>query len=141
MKKYVLGFAFNKDKDYVVMIKKNRPDWQAGLWNGVGGKVDGDELPHNAMVREFHEETGVITRLGDWSRVGTIKETTKDAEVYVFTSSDDDYMYADTKTDEEIAILSVNCIVTGGIDVIDNIPFLLELCRCNNRPRQFIIKY
>jgi len=58
--RYVVGFAFDEKLKRVVLIRKNRPAWQAGLLNGVGGKVeeiDGRiETPEEAMAREFREE-------------------------------------------------------------------------------------
>jgi 8-oxo-dGTP diphosphatase len=65
MRHYVCGFLFTPEigdlgKQSVALIKKNRPKWQAGLYNGIGGKVeDGEELIH-AMVREFKEETNAL---------------------------------------------------------------------------------
>jgi len=55
---YVAGFLFGRP-DQVVLIRKNRPDWQTGKLNAVGGKVEPGELIRDAMVREFREETGV----------------------------------------------------------------------------------
>lgn len=34
---YVAGLAFSTDLQHVALIKKNRPDWQAGKFNGIGG--------------------------------------------------------------------------------------------------------
>jgi 8-oxo-dGTP diphosphatase len=67
---YVLGFAFlNGDKD-VILIEKTKPDWQKGLMNGVGGKLESyDESSLHAMVREFREETGIDTRLTQWKHL------------------------------------------------------------------------
>lgn len=60
MTEYVLGFLFNADRTEVLLIQKNRPDWQAGRLNGVGGHVEpGDTTPHAAMRREFEEAAGV----------------------------------------------------------------------------------
>ena len=39
-KYYVLGFLFSPDCKRVALIIKNRPDWQAGFLNGIGGKID-----------------------------------------------------------------------------------------------------
>lgn len=59
MKHYVMGFIFNKAKDKVLLIEKKRPKWQAGHWNGMGGKIEqDDENPLAAMQREIFEETG-----------------------------------------------------------------------------------
>lgn len=59
MKHYVMGFVFNKNVNRVLLIKKIKPEWQAGHWNGVGGKIEPTDLsPYNAMLRESLEETG-----------------------------------------------------------------------------------
>jgi 8-oxo-dGTP diphosphatase len=64
---YVLGFYLSEDDKKVVLIRKAKPTWQAGLLNGVGGKIELlDSLPVNAMVREFKEETGVDTTEDTW---------------------------------------------------------------------------
>lgn len=55
----VAGFLFYKDR--VVLVKKTKPEWQAGLLNGIGGKIEPGESPFDAMVREFEEETGYRT--------------------------------------------------------------------------------
>jgi len=66
MKHYVLGFVFNRYRDKVLLIEKKRPAWQAGHWNGIGGKIEDVvprrygrtfETPGEAMVRECLEET------------------------------------------------------------------------------------
>ena len=51
MNNYVLGFAFNKNFREVLLILKNKPQWQKGLYNGIGGKIEEGELPIEAMVR------------------------------------------------------------------------------------------
>ncbi len=61
---YVLAFAFDDDK--IIMIRKNRPKYQNGKLNGVGGKIENAETAIMAMVREFKEETGVSSYDSDW---------------------------------------------------------------------------
>ena len=58
MKHYVLGLVFNCDHTKVLLIEKLRPDWMKGRWNGIGGKIEDGEDPHDAMDRECGEETG-----------------------------------------------------------------------------------
>lgn len=41
-----------------MLIKKTKPEWQRGKLNGVGGKIEAGETPHQAMLREWKEETG-----------------------------------------------------------------------------------
>lgn len=58
MKHYVVGFTFNRTSDKVLLVRKNRPEWQAGKWNGIGGKIEpSDPSPLHAMDRETKEET------------------------------------------------------------------------------------
>jgi 8-oxo-dGTP diphosphatase len=57
MIRYSAGFLFSKDYKQVLLIKKEKPDWQRGLYNGVGGKVEPGETELNCMIREFEEET------------------------------------------------------------------------------------
>lgn len=65
----MLGFAITRGD--VLLILKNRPDWQAGKLNGVGGKVEDYDLgPYAAMIREFYEETGIETNPGQWHEFG-----------------------------------------------------------------------
>uniref|UniRef100_A0A6M3KYS9 Nudix hydrolase domain-containing protein n=1 Tax=viral metagenome TaxID=1070528 RepID=A0A6M3KYS9_9ZZZZ len=66
MKEYVVGFAFDHSCKSVLLIYKRTPEWQRGLINGIGGKIKKGELPIQAMVREFKEETGVETDNSDW---------------------------------------------------------------------------
>lgn len=51
MKNYVVGFLFNNDMTKIVLIHKNRPYWQIGKLNGVGGKIEEYESSFNAMIR------------------------------------------------------------------------------------------
>jgi 8-oxo-dGTP diphosphatase len=65
MQVYSCGFLFAHDRSKVLLIRKNRPAWQAGKLNGLGGKLEPGETPLDAMRREFWEEAG--TRIEDWT--------------------------------------------------------------------------
>jgi hypothetical protein len=66
MKLYTCAFAFAAEparSDNVLLIRKAKPDWQRGLLNGIGGKVEVRngfiETINEATIREFKEETGL----------------------------------------------------------------------------------
>lgn len=69
MRTMVAGFAFVEET--VLLVCKATPEWQLGLWNGVGGKAEEYEAPIHAMVREFREEVGVETDQKDWTHFCT----------------------------------------------------------------------
>lgn len=139
MEKYVLGFAFNSAKNYVVLIKKNKPKWQKGCFNGVGGKIEGDEIPAEAMVREFKEETGLETTMFQWIYLGTMGNS--QWICHLFTSHGDGLMKVETTTDEEVSVFPVEEVLNGDYRTISNIPFLIELCRDAHRPQKVSLTY
>jgi 8-oxo-dGTP pyrophosphatase MutT (NUDIX family) len=101
-KAYVVGFAFGPGKR-VALIKKTKPEWQAGLFNGVGGKVeDFDDDIHCAMVREFEEETGVKTFIKDWHLY--LEIATDKSHVSFFTTrlSDEQFKSLQSITEEQV---------------------------------------
>lgn len=70
-REWVVGFLFDTDAEWVMLIRKNRPEWQKGKLNGVGGKVEPGESIRQAMVREFQEEAAV--RVGsDWEHFASL---------------------------------------------------------------------
>jgi len=69
---------------HVLLVEKTKPDWQSGLWNAVGGKMEEGETPHECMVREFKEETGLLIPL--WRRMVT--ENGPGYSVVFFVSSE-----------------------------------------------------
>lgn len=80
----VVGFVFSGTK--VLLVKKARPEWQAGLFNGIGGKCEPGERPRDAMAREFKEETGLDLRRGIWAPMLRL-DTTDGSVVHFFTAT------------------------------------------------------
>ena len=49
-----------------VLVSQRKPGAHlAGLWEFPGGKVEDDEDPRAALVRELEEELGIVARVGD----------------------------------------------------------------------------
>src|SRR5882672_6915589 len=78
---YVCGFMMSYDLMQFLLIRKTHPEWQKGKLNGIGGKIERKEVltsndagweswlmetPFEAMIREFHEETGITTTRNRW---------------------------------------------------------------------------
>lgn len=63
MKEYVVVYTRKIDEggayDDVLLVHKNKPDWQKGRLNLVGGKVEEGEDAITCAVRELKEETGL----------------------------------------------------------------------------------
>ena len=47
----------------VLLLKRPEDTHQGGLWSFPGGKVDGEEMPLDAALRELNEETGLSGKL------------------------------------------------------------------------------
>lgn len=111
MKLYVVGFLFNRNRSEVALIRKNRPEWQAGKLNGIGGKIETAEQPHDAMVREFKEETGFHFEFR-WDCFATLNSMSLHGagsyRVYFyrgFAAVEMLYSVLNTTTDEQVVVL------------------------------------
>lgn len=58
-KGYVLIVAMDEGRGFVLLGKKQRPEWQAGKFNFPGGRIEGSEHPVRSASRELCEETGL----------------------------------------------------------------------------------
>jgi 8-oxo-dGTP diphosphatase len=133
MTRYVLGFAFDSAGDNVVLIKKTKPAWQAGKYNGVGGKTETGEAYMDAMAREFREETNV--EWGAWTYFCMMTgEDWKCACYYTFET----YVLQNvqTATDEEVYTFSVQSLP----ETISNVPWLITAARNHNNDGGFTLE-
>lgn len=110
----------------VVLIRKQKPAWQKGLLNGVGGKV-GDhiagEKPEQAIHREFNEEAGVDGL--NWQKYLTLK--TPHSELHFFRAIGNVYR-ASTRTEEEIGVFDVHEVMDM-CDTIPNLRWCIQMAR------------
>jgi 8-oxo-dGTP diphosphatase len=122
---YVCGFYFDATLEQVVLIWKNKPAWQKGKLNGVGGKIEKGELPITAMRREFNEETGILHN--DWTEL--IILTGDDWRVYFFCAIGkvNEFEYAETKEEEEVAKIEVNRLLANEYEHIANLEWLIPM--------------
>jgi 8-oxo-dGTP diphosphatase len=120
LKEYVLGFCFDPTEQYVILIEKNRPLWQKGLLNGVGGKIEHGELPLEAMNREFFEETGLT--VSDWTQYAILSGS--DFKIHIF-SGHGNPAEAKSITDEQIVTAEVSCL--DETQTISNLKWLVPM--------------
>lgn len=133
LKQYVLGFAFSRTRDVIALIEKQKPDWQKGKFNGIGGKIEPeDSSPRDAMIREFKEETGVQTFYGGelgWNHFATM--TFDDdimggkAVVYCFRMFSSQVYQCKTIESEQIKLFDLTGL--AGLPLIDNLPVLIPM--------------
>lgn len=121
MKHYVLGFLFNSRKDEVLLVRKNKPEWMSGRFNGIGGKIDSDKTPFCAMQRESLEEIGDSC---DWRFCLTL--LCPGGTVYVFRSfSFGPNIVFEQIEDELLKVWSVSSLPPNSMS---NLKWLIPIC-------------
>src|SRR4030042_6702107 len=120
--KYVVGFLFDNTLENIVLIKKEKPEWQKGLLNGVGGKIEKDETPLKAMVREFEEETSM--KVYNWTEFLTLNA--KNCQVYFFYAIEENITNVKTIAKEQIEIHNISTL--HYLKTISNLKWLIPMC-------------
>ncbi len=127
MDKFVVGFAFadheSSDRCRVLLVRKNRPEWQRGYLNGIGGKIEEDESPEAAMERECHEETGLALT---WQYRGILNGTNFDGngfECHLFYAFSRKIIGFEQKEDESLGLYNPRDL--SGLKIVDSLDFLI----------------
>lgn len=141
--RYCLGFVFNQTRDSVLLIRKERPDWQRGKLNGVGGKLEYQEDPCLGMVREFKEETDVDTVLSMWNKFAELIFDNDGGELHAYWLVDQ-YTFdnAKTVTDEPLQRITVDQLQHTD-HVIPNLKWLVPaaLSAMRDRGESLLVAY
>jgi 8-oxo-dGTP diphosphatase len=124
---YVCGFAFTSELQRVALIQKTKPAWQKGKFNGIGGKIEHGEVPIDAMVREFQEETGVTIPAAEWEQFAVLSNN--DWIVYFFKARTDDAALVQTTTEEKVELVDIESFLyEGGINrAVPNLQWLIPM--------------
>lgn len=127
LKRYVVGLLFDEALNEVLLIRKKRPTWMAGLLNGIGGLVEENETPGYAMARECHEETTL--QISDWEEICHIYLERVDLSLFFFTAVGD-LSKAVQNTDEELEIFKVKYLgVNEVVDILADLLWLIPMAK------------
>lgn len=118
----VVGFIISPDKQRIALIRKEKPQWQKGLLNGIGGKVEEGESLINALIREVNEEACV--EITEWRRIAEIEDT--DVVVHFFVSFTDKIDSVKTATNEKIEVHEIARLLF--LEVVPNLRWLIPMC-------------
>lgn len=119
--KYTVGFLFSEEADFVALIQKNKPVWQAGRLNGIGGHIEEGESPEACQRREFKEETGVD--IDGWEKFCVL--TGENYEVTFFVLFSERILECRTMEQEDVFILNVHDVMKHNI--VPNLRWLLPM--------------
>lgn len=131
MTRYVLGFLIDTKREKVVLIKKNRPEWQKGKFNGVGGKKREGESHIKAMTRECREETGLFIPIDGWEYFCILVKANEYTVMCYKSFADLKVLEnAKTMTDEEVHVKDISVISV--INCNANLKWLVPLVAYDN---------
>lgn len=106
--------------------------------NGLGGKIETNELPLAAMEREFKEECGVSIPQNKWRFIGIFGDDYY--ECYCYVAVTDRILKAKTITPEKVGRFDVLKILINELYMYSNIPYLIAVALDENID-SFDIKY
>lgn len=130
----MLGFLFRDNATSVVLLRKNKPHWQAGLLNGIGGKIESGETPVRAMIREFLEEAGADTSNSGWREFCEMSGS--GFVVHCFTARDSD-AWEKSSTVESEAVEKHHPDELNKQDCVSNLLWLTEMALDENYGKLF----
>lgn len=128
MKEYVLCFVpickiENFTPSHVLLIRKLKPEWQKGLFNLPGGKIEAEESPYEAAERELMEETGLIPT--SMAEMGVLRGD--DYTVYVIRCGVP-YNAVPLQLEAELLVVEWIDVTLASQFLIPNLKIVIPLC-------------
>lgn len=124
-KQYVAGAIFDSAGQRLILIKKLRPNWQSGLYNFPGGKLEIGETLNECMSRETKEEIGLEIKPNQFKHYVTLEGN--DWAVHFFKCKTPSFHKFKQMEDEIPEIFNASNLPKN---TISNIPWLVEMARC-----------
>lgn len=95
-----------------ILLKKNNPDWQKGLYNGIGGKVELNTTPLETIIKKCQEELGV--NILNWIELDSEISSSGIEIVYFLTTlNEGEIKKLQSQTDERAELFSINNLPTN----------------------------
>jgi len=100
------------DNKEILLLKKNNPDWQKGLYNGIGGKVELNTTPLETIIKKCQEELGV--NISNWIELDSEISSSGIEIVYFLTTlNENEIKKLQSQTDERAELFSINNLPTN----------------------------
>ena len=128
--RWVVGFLFKNGGTEVALVMKNRPEWQRGKLNGIGGHIEANETASEAVRREFFEEAGAD--VVGWREYCVLRE--RGGDVHFFVAHGERALVS--KTDEAVAWYPVAALTT--LPVVANLSWLVPMALNENVMGAFV---
>ncbi|MCT7518433.1 NUDIX hydrolase [Aliarcobacter cryaerophilus] len=110
MMRVVVGII--TDNKEILLLKKNNPDWQKGLYNGIGGKVELNTTPLETIIKKCQEELGV--NISNWIELDNEISSSGIEIVYFLTTlNEGEIKKLQSQTDERAELFSINNLPTN----------------------------
>ena len=110
MMRVVVGII--TDNKEILLLKKNNPDWQKGLYNGIGGKVELNTTPLETIIKKCQEELGV--NISNWIELDSEISSSGIEIVYFLTTlNENEIKKLQSQTDERAELFSINNLPTN----------------------------
>ncbi|MFY9104448.1 NUDIX domain-containing protein [Aliarcobacter cryaerophilus] len=100
------------DNKEILLLKKNNPDWQKGLYNGIGGKVELNTTPLETIIKKCQDELGV--NILNWIELDSEISSSGIEIVYFLTTlNEGEIKKLQSQTDERAELFSINNLPTN----------------------------
>lgn len=119
---YVLALLFTPDRQRVVLMRRSRPEWQAGRVNALGGKLLPGESAAAAASREVLEEAGVQVPEREWRETVVWRDPVY--RMHVLAAFHPAARMARTAEDQEVFLAGVRDLPE---EAIENLRWLIPL--------------
>ena len=100
------------DNKEILLLKKNNPDWQKGLYNGIGGKVELNTTPLETIIKKSEEDLGI--NISNWIELDSEISSSGIEIVYFLTTlNEGEIKKLQSQTDERAELFSINNLPTN----------------------------